>query len=169
MKNCILNSAIIRKATLSDCDVIASINNEHILAGGSSMVTSTRSAAYFKAMMHNFNSRELIECLEFDGEVVGFGLIKRYSDREGYRTSCETAIYLRSNKIRMGLGTKMKLSLIERCKEFGYHHLVAKIVASNAASIAYNKQLGYEVVGIQKEVGKIDDKWVDVTIMQLIL
>ncbi len=159
----------IRQATLNDCEVIASINNEHILIGGSSMVTTTRSAEYFENMMQNFNGRELIECLELDGEVIGFGLIKRYSNREGYRSSCETAIYLRLTKIRMGLGTKIKLSLIERCKEFGYHHLVAKIVTSNAASIAYNKQLGYEVVGIQKEVGKIDNKWVDVTIMQLIL
>ncbi len=159
----------IRKATANDCQVIASINNEHILAGGSSMVTSTRSAAYFEAMMRNFSDRELIECLELDGEVVGFGLIKRYSDREGYQTSCETAIYLRSHKVRMGLGTKMKLSLIERCKEFGYHHLVAKIVASNKASIAYNLKLGYEVVGVQKEIGNIDGKWLDVTIMQLIL
>ncbi len=159
----------IRKATSNDCQVIASINNEHILAGGSSMVTSTRSAAYFEAMMRNFSDRELIECLELDGEVVGFGLIKRYSDREGYQTSCETAIYLRSHKVRMGLGTKIKLSLIERCKEFGYHHLVAKIVASNKASIAYNLKLGYEVVGVQKEIGNIDGKWLDVTIMQLIL
>jgi len=160
---------IIRPATLRDCSVITSINNEHILAGGSSMVMEPRPVAYFEQMMNNFTNRELIECLEVDGEVLGFGLIKRYSDREGYRTTCETAIYLRSNKIRMGLGTKIKLSLIERCKEFGYHHLVAKIVTSNKASIAYNKQLGYEVVGIQKEVGKIDNKWVDVTIMQLIL
>ncbi len=164
-----MEKVIIRKATLKDCPIIASINNEHILVGGSSMVLATRSVAYFENMMSNFNERELIECLEIDGEVIGFGLIKRYSDREGYKTTCETAIYLRPNKMRMGLGTKMKRSLIERCKELGYHHLVAKIFSNNTASVEYNRKLGYEVVGVQKEVGKINDKWVDVTIMQLIL
>ncbi len=164
-----MQNSKIRKGTLNDCEVITSINNEHILAGGSSMVTSTRSVEYFEQMMTNFNDRELIECLEIDGKVVGFGLIKRYSDREGYKTTCETAIYLRPNKMRMGLGTKMKRSLIERCKELGYHHLVAKIFSNNTASIEYNRKLGYELVGVQKEVGKINDKWVDVTIMQLIL
>lgn len=159
----------IRRATLADCSVIAAIDNEHISRGGSSMVTSLRTPAYYEKMMAGFNDRELIECLEFEGEVVGFGLLKRYSDREGYRTTCETAIYLRSDKLRMGLGTKMKISLIERCKELGYHHLVAKIFSTNTASIAYNKKLGYEVVGVQREVGKINGKWVDVTIMQLIL
>ncbi len=164
-----MKSINIRKATLDDCEIIASINNEHVLIGGSSMVTSISPVEYFEEMMANFNDRELIECLEVGGEVVGFGLIKRYSDRDGYKTTCETAIYLRPNKMRMGLGSKMKLSLIERCREFGYHHLVAKVFSTNIASVEYNKKLGYEVVGEQKEVGKIDDKWVDVTIMQLIL
>lgn len=164
-----MQNIIIRKATLSDCPVISSINNEHILVGGSSMVLATRSVAYFEKMMNNFTERELIECLEIEGEVVGFGLIKKYSEREGYKTTCETAIYVRPNKMRMGFGTKMKLSLIKRCKELGYHHLVAKIFSSNTASIEYNRKIGYQVVGVQKEVGKIDNKWVDVTIMQLIL
>ncbi len=164
-----MQNSKIRKGTLKDCEVISSIDNEHILAGGSSMVTRPRSVDYFKNMMKNFNDRELIECLEVDGEVVGYGLIKRYSDREGYKTTCETAIYLRSSMLRMGLGSKMKLSLIERCKEFGYHHVVAKIFSSNEASIEYNRQLGYEVVGVQKEIGNINGKWLDVIIMQLIL
>lgn len=164
-----MQNSKIRKGTLKDCEVISSINNEHISAGGSSMVTTPCSANYFKQMMKSFNDRELIECLEVDGEVVGYGLIKRYSDREGYKTTCETAIYLRSSMLRMGLGSKMKLSLIERCKEFGYHHLVAKIFSSNVASIEYNRQLGYEVVGVQKEIGNINGKWLDVIIMQLIL
>ena len=69
----------------------------------------------------------------------------------------------------MGLGTRMKLSLIDKCREFGYHHLVAKIFSTNKASIEYNRKLGYEVVGTQREVGNIDGKWLDVTIMQLIL
>ncbi len=159
----------IRLATLNDCQVLASINNEHIAQGVSSMETSPKTATYFKKLILNFNNRELIQCLVLNNKVIGWGIIKRYSDREGYRTSCETTIYLRLNQIRKGYGSKMKRSLIEKCKQLGYHHLVAKIFSTNTASIAYNLNLGYEIVGVQKEIGKIDDKWVDVTIMQLIL
>lgn len=159
----------IRTATLSDCEIIASINNEYIMKGSSSMETEVKSKDYFVKLMNNFNDRELIECLELDGEVIGWGIIKRYSDRPGYSTTCETTIYLRSDKIRMGFGSKMKLSLIKKCKELGYHHLVAKIFASNTASIKYNLKLGYEVVGTQKEIGYINGNWIDVTIMQLVL
>ena len=164
-----MSTSFIRPATLNDCEVIASINNEHIAKGISSMETEPKTALHFETLMQNFNDRELIECLVLDDEVIGWGIIKRYSDREGYRTACETTIYLRSNQVRKGYGTKMKLSLIDRCRELGYHHLVAKIFSTNTASIEYNRELGYEVVGVQREIGNINGKWLDVTIMQLIL
>jgi L-amino acid N-acyltransferase len=164
-----MSTSFIRPATLDDCEVIASINNEHIAEGLSSMETEPKSVLHFEKLMKNFNDRELIQCMVLDNEVIGWGIIKRYSDREGYSTACETTIYLRSNQVRKGFGTEMKLSLIEKCKELGYHHLVAKIFSTNIASIAYNRKLGYEVVGVQKEIGNINGKWLDVTIMQLIL
>lgn len=164
-----MSTSFIRLATLEDCEVIASINNEHIALGQSSMETERKTVSHFEKLMQNFNDRELIECLVLDNKVIGWGIIKRYSDREGYRTACETTIYLRSNQVRKGFGSKIKRSLIKKCKELGYHHLVAKIFSTNIASIEYNRKLGYQVVGVQKEIGNIEGKWLDVTIMQLIL
>jgi len=63
----------------------------------------------------------------------------------------------------------MKKWIIEKCKELGYHHLVAKIFASNKASIEYNRKLGYEIVGTQNKIGFVDGEWQDVTIMQLLI
>ena len=63
----------------------------------------------------------------------------------------------------------MKKWIIAKCKELGYHHLVAKIFATNKASIAYNQKLGYEIVGTQREIGYVDGRWQDVTIMQLLI
>lgn len=160
---------VIRDATLDDCGVIASIYNEYIEMGGSTMDRELKSAEDIKGWMNNFNERELIQCLELKGGVVGWGIIKRYSDRLGYSKACETAIYIRQDKLRMGLGSRLKVSIIDKCRVLGYHHLVAKIFASNIASIEYNRKLGYEVVGTQREVGNIDGKWLDVTIMQLLL
>lgn len=160
---------LIRDSTLEDCEAIASIYNDYIEKGGSTMDREFKMAKHVEGWMHDFNERELIQCLELNGEVVGWGIIKKYSNRLGYSKTCETAIYIRSDKLRMGLGSKLKVSIIEKCRAFGYHHLVAKIFANNTASIEYNRKLGYEVVGTQREVGNIDGKWLDVTIMQLIL
>jgi len=160
---------LIRDCGPEDAPAIAAIYNEHIRAGVSTMDTEEKTVAGMAKLMAEFNDRETILILANDTEIRGWGIIKRYSDRIGYRVCCETSVYLRGDQVRKGYGTRMKKALIARCKEWGYHHLVAKIFAVNSGSIEYNKRLGYEVVGRQREIGYRDGKWQDVVIMQLIL
>ena len=76
---------------------------------------------------------------------------------------------MRFDRLGQGIGSRIKRALIARCRELGYHHLVAKLLADNVASIEYNRKLGYEVVGVQREIGFKEGRWCDVVILQLIL
>lgn len=178
-----------RDATADDVAEIAEIYNASITAGGATMDQDLKTAADMRRQMKSFSPREVILLLEQERQqdlategrqqsvapeghkqtILGWGIIKKYSDRSGYRFCCETAVYLRRELTGRGLGTRIKLALIERCRQYGYHHLVAKILAVNTASIEYNKKLGYELVGTQREIGYTDGRWQDVVILQLIL
>jgi phosphinothricin acetyltransferase len=114
-------------------------------------------------------SREAALVAEFDGASLGFSMIRAYSERAGYAPACETSTYLRPDARRRGLGTELKRRTIERCRASGYHHLVAKVLSTNESSIEYNLRLGYEIVGVQRQVGFRDNRWIDITLMQLIL
>ena len=159
----------IREAQQADTVAIAEIYNEHIELGTSTMDRERKSARDIQAWLNDFDKRELLLVLEEYGIIIGWGIIKQYSDREGYKFACETAVYLKSDQLGKGYGTYIKKEIIKRCRQFGYHHLVAKIFSVNKASIIYNQKLGYEMVGIQKQIGYVDGEWQDVTIMQLIL
>ncbi len=149
---------------------VADIYNAHIRLGISNMVDTTIDYTEIDKWISKFNDREgLYVCIDTDEHVIGWGIIKRYSDREGYRFACETAIYLKSSETGKGYGSKMKHFLIEECKHLKYHHLVAKIFSVNTASIVYNQKIGYEIVGRQKEIGYRDGKWLDMIIMQYII
>ena len=158
-----------RIADITDARAVMEIYNEHISAGNSTMDQQPKSLMEIEAWFKGFLERELIVLFEDADYVLGWGIIKRYSDREGYAKACETAIYLRTTETRKGYGTLIKKWIIEKCRELGYHHLVAKIFSSNIASIEYNKKLGYELVGTQKEIGYVNGQWQNVTIMQLII
>jgi L-amino acid N-acyltransferase YncA len=158
-----------RVADITDAKSVMEIYNEHIANGNSTMDQQPKTLAEIEDWFKGFRERELIVILADGNNVLGWGIIKRYSDREGYAGACETAIYLKSAEIRQGYGTLMKKWIIEKCRELGYHHLVAKIFSSNTASIEYNKKLGYELVGKQKEIGFVNGQWLDVTILQLII
>lgn len=160
---------LIRDCRVSDAAAIAEIYNDSVLGGGATMDTTPKTELDMRGVIEGFGPRETILVYEWQDQVIGWGIIKKYSDRMGYRSACETSVYLGRDYLRRGLGTRMKLALIERCKAYGYHHLVAKIFASNKASIEYNRRLGYEVVGIQRQIGYRKGKWVDMCLMQLIL
>ena len=164
-----------RPATPDDAGTVAEIYNESIRAGDSSMEETIQSDESIRALMAGFNRREGILLLESHDpasgrtEILGWGLIKRYSDRGGYRFAAETAVYLYRRAVGQGHGSRIKQALIDRCREVGYHHLVAKIFADNEMSLAYIKEFGYELVGIQKQIGFRNGRWQDIAILQLVL
>ena len=159
----------IREATPADAEAIAAIYNHYVSGGGVTMDTVKKTAEDIKGQMERFNQREVILILEKPGGVIGWGIIKRYSDRVGYRVACETSCYLYSEERGQGYGPMLKKALIQRCRKFGYHHVVCKVFSTNSASIKYNQRLGFEIVGTQREIGFRDGQWHDMVIMQLIL
>lgn len=160
---------VVREATPDDAAAITEIHCQSIASGEATMEEGTRTAEDVRRQLAALEPRETLLVAESEGVVVGWGLIKKYSPRPGYRFTCETAVYVRRDRLGQGIGSRLKKALIARCRELGYHHLVAKILAVNVASIEYNKKLGYEVVGRQREIGFKDGQWCDVVILQLVL
>jgi len=159
----------VRPATLADAGAIAEIYNESIRAGDATMDDVCKTAADIGSYIDGFGDREAYLVLEEDETIVGWGVIKRYSDRLGYRFACETSVYLRRHRTGNGYGTRLQQALLAQCRAFGYHHVVVKIFASNAGSINFHRRLGFEMVGIQREIGFKAGRWQDVAIMQCVL
>jgi phosphinothricin acetyltransferase len=159
----------LREAVRSDATVIAEICNASVEARDSTMQLEPVDPAYVRRRIEGLGDREVLLVLEAEGRVVGWGLVKRYSDRGGYRRTAETSVYVRRNRTGEGVGSQIQAALIERSRSFGDHHLVAKVWADNAASVALHRRFGYEDVGVQREVGRVNGEWKDVLILQKLL
>lgn len=160
---------LIRPYHPDDFDAIASIYNESIAAKNTTMDCEFFTADRVRTLVEKFGDRETILVLQKRDRIVGWGIIKRYSDRSGYRVCCETSIYLSLSETGQGYGTHLQTRLLQKVKEFGYHHVVAKILACNQKSIAFHQRFGFELVGIQKEIGYLNGRWHDIAIVQLVL
>jgi phosphinothricin acetyltransferase len=158
----------IRTFVEQDLMAIANIYNQHIANGGSTLDGYPYSVEEMKSMVSKFNQRETILVAQKEETIIGWGSIKRYSDRLGYRVCCETSIYFYYSETGKGYGRILQTELLEKVREFGYHHIVTKILAGNQKSIQFHQRFGFEIVGIQKEIGFSQGKWQDVVIMQLI-
>ena len=65
-----------------------------------------------------------------------------------------------------GIGRSLLTRLIELAADHGFHTMIARISAANAASIALHARLGFAEVGTEREVGRKFGRWLDVVVMQ---
>jgi len=156
----------IRPAIASDYASIASIYNEAIAAGGITMDGQYKQAEDIQAIAEKMGAREIYLVGETAQVVVGWGILKAYSDRLGYQVACETSIYLSFAETGKGYGKALQTALMQKVAEYKYHHIVAKILGANTASIQFHQRLGFEIVGVQKQIGFMNDHWHDVVILQ---
>ncbi|MEO0538062.1 MAG: N-acetyltransferase family protein [Cyanobacteria bacterium P01_A01_bin.123] len=159
----------IRPANPQDYPAIASIYNEAIAHGGITMDGQPYTVEDIQAIAQKMNHREGLWVGEVSGQAIGWGIIKRYSDRIGYQVCCETSIYLTFAETGKGYGSALQKALMKQVADYGYHHIVAKILAANWGSVQFHQRLGFEIVGTQKDIGFINGAWHDVVIMQCLL
>lgn len=162
-------SILVRVADTSDAEAIASIYNETILKRDATMVLDPVTVQEMAVRVERLDKRETILVLEDDSRILGWGIVKLYSDRPGYARTCETSVFLRRTETGKGLGSRLQQALLDAARGAGFHHCLVRIWAANASSIAMHAKFGFTIVGTQTEVGYVDDTWVDVTIMQCLL
>ncbi len=160
---------MIRKAEKKDSQSIAKIYNEYVKQGTSTM-ESEQTIEEINQWIKKYTTREGVYVFESDNNYIkGWGILKKYSDRFGYRFACETSIYIDQNFKRQKIGHQLNRFLIQKAKEFDYKHMTAKIFATNTSSINFLSKYGYTIVGKQNKIGLLNNKWIDMIIMEKII
>jgi L-amino acid N-acyltransferase len=105
-----------------------------------------------------------------DGEEIGgFAALSPYKERPAYRTTVEDSVYVRRDLHGRGLGRALLEELLEVAAASGFHAVMARIESGGRASQALHAACGFEMVGLEREVGRKFARWVDVVLMQCLL
>ena len=104
---------------------------------------------------------------ERDGKVVGYAYGGPHRDRAAYNRTVEVSAYVDRNIHRTGLGRRLYTELFDQLKERGFRLLVAGITLPNEASVGIHEALGFEPVGVYKNIGFKNGQWWDVGWWQL--
>ncbi len=111
----------------------------------------------------------LVAIDEHDHSIIGFGALSFYRDRPGYRTSVENSVYVHPGHQRKGVGTTLLGALVERAATNGFHAVFARVVDAQEASLTLHQRHGFELVGVEREVGRKFGRWLDVALLQRLL
>jgi L-amino acid N-acyltransferase YncA len=104
---------------------------------------------------------------ESGGEVVGYAYATRFNERPAYRWSASVSVYVAERARGRGVGRALYAALFERLRERGFRMACAGITLPNEASVALHEGLGFEPVGVNREIGWKDGAWRDVGWWQL--
>ena len=159
----------IRLATVHDAEAIRSIYNHEVLRTFATFDLVPRSLEdqqeWITARSGAFAAIVVVDA----GVVVGFGSLSPYKDRAAYRTSVEDSVYVHQEHQGRGIGKLIVTELLEIARASGFHAVFARISAPGDASRALHASCGFELVGIEREVGRKFNRWLDVVIMQALL
>ncbi|MGJ7532483.1 MULTISPECIES: GNAT family N-acetyltransferase [Variovorax] len=102
-----------------------------------------------------------------DGQVVGYAYATAYRARSAYRHTVEDSIYVAQGMHGHGIGKALLREVIRRCTDGGFTQMVACVGNSaNTGSLRLHESLGFEQVGVLRDIGFKFGQWVDTVLLQ---
>jgi L-amino acid N-acyltransferase YncA len=154
--------ANIRMATPADADEVAAIYAPYCDGSAVSFEQTAPTADQVAQRITAVVAQRPWLVLEDDRSVVGFAYAAPHNERWAYRWSVNTAIYIRGTHQRRGAGRALYATLFDVLRLLGYYRAVAGITLPNPASVGLHEAMGFERVGVYRDIGYKLGAWRDV-------
>ncbi len=156
----------VRAADDGDLPAIADIYNDAVLNSTATFDTEPSTPAESEQWLRDRSHPYAVLVAEGGGEVVGWAAIKPYVSKPAYRSTAESTVYVRADMRGKGVGRALLGRLLEVAAQNGFHTVIARISAPNPTSVRLHRRFGFRRVGVEREVGRKFDRWLDVVVMQ---
>lgn len=159
---------LIRNVRDSDFPAIAAIYAHHVLHGTASFELDPPDEAEMRARAEHVRREAMPYFVaELAGEVVGYAYATVYRSRRAYRFTAEDSLYVRHDRVGLGIGRALLDALIAECERIGCRQMIAQIGDSaNVASIRLHERAGFAPAGTLRSVGFKFGRWLDTVRMQ---
>jgi L-amino acid N-acyltransferase YncA len=159
---------IIRQALITDLKAITDIYNEAILKTVATFDTEPKSLTEQESWFKEHGATNPILIAVLSGMIVGWASLSRWSDRCAYSDTAEISLYVSESHQGKGIGRELLHNILDIGRHTGLHTVIARIAEGNEVSVHLHESLGFQHVGIMREVGKKFGRLLDVYVMQLI-
>jgi L-amino acid N-acyltransferase YncA len=160
----------VRPATRDDAGAIRDIYNPYVTGSTVTFDMVPRSLDEQLAWLDEHSgAHPAVVAVDDMATVRGFASLSPYRPRPAYRTTVEDSVYVQADVRGGGVGRLLLSEIVELAESYGFHAVMARIVDGHAASIALHTACGFELIGVERQVGRKFGRWLDVALMQLLL
>ncbi len=160
----------VRLAEPTDAGAIRRIYNAEVVGSTATFDLRPRTDREQAAWMaEHQGTYPAVVAVDDDGAVLGFGSLSTYRDRPSYATTVEDSVYVDADHRGEGVGRALLDELVRLGNLHGFHSMIARVGGGNTASIALHEACGFVLVGVEREIGRKFNRWLDVAVLQLML
>src|SRR6059036_2765370 len=159
----------VRFAALDDAPAICTIYNQGIDDRVATLETELRDAEERRRWLSSRGTRYPVVAAEARGQIIGWSSLNPFNPRRAYDHVADVSVYVERSWRGRGVGRRLLGRIEELAREIGYHKMVLAAFPYNTAGMALYERVGFVTVGIYREQGLLDGKWVDVIIMEKLL
>jgi phosphinothricin acetyltransferase len=96
---------------------------------------------------------------EYDGEIIGYAYAHKHRDRTAYQWSPESTIYIAEAHHGKGLARILYTALFDILRLQGFFNVYAGVLSTNENSCAFHKAMGFEEIGLFRNIGYKLGQW----------
>jgi len=162
----------VRLATPADAEAICRIYNQGIEDRIATLETELRTPDERRQWLATRSPRHPVIVAEAESpapETIAWASLNVFNARDAYRHVADISVYVERAWRGKGAGRVLLEKLDDLGRLQGFHKLVLSAFQFNTSGMALYERLGYRTVGIYREQGRLDGKWVDTIVMEKLL
>jgi L-amino acid N-acyltransferase YncA len=159
----------LRDAVLADVPRICAIHNQGIEDRVATLDLDPHTLDEQQEWFNRHGPGYPVIVAETADAIIGWASLNPFSPRPAYRFVADLSVYIERQWRGKGVGTLLLREIEMRGHSLGYHKIVLSAFPFNQAGMQLYKKFGFRTVGIYREQGLIDGRWVDTIIMEKVL
>jgi phosphinothricin acetyltransferase len=165
----VTSELLIRAAQFPDLPAIRAIHNQGILDRVATLDAEPHTAEEALAWFGKHGLRHPVLVAETTGTIAGWASLNIFNPRKAYQYVADLSVYIERQQRGKGIGSQLLQAVTSLGQELGYHKIVLSAFPSNTAGMHLYARQRFTTVGIYKEMGQLDGRWVDTIIMEKLL
>jgi L-amino acid N-acyltransferase YncA len=149
----------IRLATALDAEALLAVYKPYVETTASTFEYEAPSADEYRRRINAIIPEYPWLVCEKDGVIVGYAYAHKHRERTAYQWSPESTIYLSKEMQGTGIARIMYEAVFEILKLQGFINVFASVLSTNINSNRFHRAMGFEEIGLFKNIGYKHEAW----------
>ena len=163
-----MKNIFIRNISDADIEAVNLLYNNYIKETAFTFDIKEKTFSEKKEWFKIFSEDSPYQCIvAYENDtLIGFASSRPFRDKEAYKSSIETSVYISKKYIGKGYGKVLMKNLFNKIDVYDVNRAYAFITEPNNASEKLHLLLGYKKIGVLSNVGKKFGKFWSVGIFE---